>query len=149
MRPTLVFELGFEAMRALWTQEEASYSGDHVSFGAAWAWPKPVQAHVPLMIGAGGGPKTFAWIAAHADGWMTTPREQEVTGKARALRDAWTGAGRPGRPEIAVLANARPSSEDLAAWDGAGVTEVIWGLPDKPAEEVVAFIGRHARRLGL
>ena len=76
---------------------------------------KPVQAHVPLMIGAGGGPKTFAWIAAHADGWMTTPREQEVTGKARALRDAWTGAGRPGRPEIAVLANARPSSEDLAA----------------------------------
>ena len=138
-----------EAMRALWTQEEASYSGDHVSFGAAWAWPKPVQAHVPLMIGAGGGPKTFAWIAAHADGWMTTPREQEVTGKARALRDAWTGAGRPGRPEIAVLANARPSSEDLAAWDGAGVTEVIWGLPDKPAEEVVAFIGRHARRLGL
>lgn len=138
-----------EAMRALWTQEEASFSGDHVSFGAAWAWPKPVQAHVPLMIGAGGGPKTFAWIAAHADGWMTTPREQEVTGKARALRDAWTGAGRPGRPEIAVLATARPSPTDLAAWDEAGVTEVIWGLPDKPAEEVVAFIGRHARRLGL
>jgi probable F420-dependent oxidoreductase len=138
-----------EAMRALWTQEEASYSGDHVSFGAAWAWPKPVQAHVPLMIGAGGGPKTFAWIAAHADGWMTTPREQEVTGKARALRDAWTGAGRPARPEIAVLATAKPSPEDLAAWDEAGVTEVIWGLPDKPAEEVVAFIGRHARRLGL
>lgn len=138
-----------EAMRALWTQEEASYSGDHVSFGAAWAWPKPVQAHVPLMIGAGGGPKTFAWIAAHADGWITTPREQEVTGKAGALREAWTGAGRPGRPEIAALATAKPSPEDLAAWDEAGVTEVIWGLPDKPAEEVVAFIGRHARRLGL
>jgi probable F420-dependent oxidoreductase len=138
-----------EAMRALWTQEEASDSGDHVSFGAAWAWPKPVQPHVPLMIGAGGGPKTFAWIAAHADGWMTTPREQEVTGKARALHDAWTGAGRPGRPEIAVLATARPSPEDLAAWGEAGVTEVIWGLPDKPAEEVVAFVARHARRLGL
>jgi len=138
-----------EAMRALWTQEEASYAGDHVSFGAAWAWPKPVQPHVPLMIGAGGGPKTFAWIAAHADGWMTTPREQEVTGKARALHDAWTEAGRPGRPEVAVLATARPSPEDIAAWEGAGVTEVIWGLPDKPAEEVVAFIGRHARRLGL
>ncbi|MGH3365385.1 MAG: LLM class F420-dependent oxidoreductase [Nocardioidaceae bacterium] len=138
-----------EAMRALWTQEEASYSGDHVFFAAAWAWPKPVQPHVPLMIGAGGGPKTFAWIAAHADGWMTTPREQEVTCKARALRDAWTGGGRPGRPEIAVLATAEPSPEDLAAWGKAGVTEVIWGLPDKPAEEVVAFIARHARRLGL
>jgi len=138
-----------EAMRALWTQEEASYAGDYVSFGASWAWPKPVQPHVPLMIGAGGGPKTLAWIAAHADGWMTTPREQDVIGKARALNNAWVGADRSGRPEIAVLATARPSPEDFAAWEGAGVTEVIWGLPDKSAEEVVAFIGRHARRLGL
>src|SRR5919201_983522 len=60
-----------EAMRALWTQDEAAYDGEFVSFGAAWAWPKPVQAHVPVIIGAGAGPKTFAWIAAHADGWMT------------------------------------------------------------------------------
>ena len=49
-----------EAMRALWTQEEASYAGEFVSFGPSWAYPKPVQAHIPLIIGAGGGPKTFA-----------------------------------------------------------------------------------------
>ncbi len=48
-----------EAMRALWTQEEASYDGEFVSFGPSWAYPKPVQAHIPLIIGAGGGPKTF------------------------------------------------------------------------------------------
>ena len=48
-----------EAMRALWTQEEASYDGEHVSFGPSWAYPKPV-GRVPLVIGAGGGPKTFA-----------------------------------------------------------------------------------------
>ena len=53
-----------EAMRALWTQEEASYDGEFVTFGPSWAYPKPVQAHIPLIIGAGGGPKTFAWIAA-------------------------------------------------------------------------------------
>jgi probable F420-dependent oxidoreductase len=138
-----------EAMRALWTQEEASYSGDHVSFGASWAWPKPVQPHVPLIIGAGGGPRTFAWIAAHADGWMTTPREQDVAGKCAALHDAWAEAGRPGRPEVAVLAMVRPSAEILGSWEQAGVTEAIWGLPDKPAGDVVAFIARHARRLGL
>ena len=51
-------------MRALWTQEEAAYDGEFVSFGPSWAYPKPVQAHIPLIIGAGGGPKTFAWIAA-------------------------------------------------------------------------------------
>ncbi|HLN77991.1 MAG TPA: LLM class F420-dependent oxidoreductase [Nocardioidaceae bacterium] len=138
-----------EAMRALWTQEEASYAGEFVSFGASWAWPKPVQAHLPLMIGAGGGPRTFAWIAAHADGWMTTPAEQDVTAKSDALRTAWADAGRSGAPEIAVLASVRPSSEQLTEWEQTGVTEVIWGLPDKSADEVVAFLGRHSERLGL
>ena len=138
-----------EAMRALWTQDEASYAGEFVSFGASWAWPKPVQPHLPLMIGAGGGPKTFAWIAAHADGWMTTPVEQDITVKAQALHRAWADAGRPGRPEVAVLAATRPSPDDVAAWEGAGVTEIIWGLPDKSEADVVAFLGRHAQRLGL
>ncbi len=138
-----------EAMRALWTQDEASYAGEFVSFGASWAWPKPVQPHLPLMIGAGGGPKTFAWIAAHADGWMTTPVEQEIPTKAQSLHQAWADAGRSGRPEIAVLAAMRPSPEDVTAWEQAGVTEIIWGLPDKPEEDVVAFLGRHAQRLGL
>jgi probable F420-dependent oxidoreductase len=138
-----------EAMRALWTQEEASYAGEFVSFGASWAWPKPVQPHLPVLVGAGGGPRTFAWIAAHADGWITTPREDDVTAKARTLHEAWQGAGRPGSPEIAALATTRLSSEQVADWERAGVTEIIWGLPDRAEGEVVAFLERHARRLDL
>ena len=87
-----------EAMRALWTQEEASYDGEFVSFGPSWAYPKPVQAHIPLIIGAGGGPKTFAWIAANADGWMTTPTQTDISGQIEALKTAWTEAGRDGHP---------------------------------------------------
>ncbi len=87
-----------EAMRVLWTREEAAYDGEFVKFGPCWAFPKPVQAHVPLIIGAGGGPKTFTWIARHADGWMTTPNEQDIGGKAAALRQAWAAANRPGTP---------------------------------------------------
>lgn len=138
-----------EAMRALWTQEEASYAGEFVSFGASWAWPKPAQSHIPLVIGAGGGPKTFAWIAAHADGWMTTPIEQGIEEKADRLREAWSAAGRSGEPQIHVLAVTKPTPELLAGWERAGVTDAIWGLPDRPADEVVAFLGRHAERLGL
>ena len=72
-----------EAMRALWTEEEASYDGEFVKFGASWAYPKPTQPHVPLIIGAGGGPKTFEWIARTADGWMTTPMEQDISRQGR------------------------------------------------------------------
>lgn len=138
-----------EAMRALWTQDEASYDGEFVQFGASWAWPKPVQPHVPVIIGAGGGPKTFAWIAANADGWMTTPIEADIPEKIAALKAAWAEAGRSGEPDVRVLIAMKPSPEDLATWADCGVTELIWGLPDKDADEVVAFIGRHGARLGL
>ena len=136
-----------EAMRALWTQETAAYDGQFVRFGPCWAFPKPVQAHVPLLIGAGGGPKTFAWISRHADGWITTPDEQDIDGKAAALRREWAAGNRPGSPDIRVLIAAKPSPGDLAAWAAAGVTELIWGLPDAPADAVEAYLDRLARRI--
>ncbi|MFI6094992.1 LLM class F420-dependent oxidoreductase [Lentzea sp. NPDC051213] len=138
-----------EAMRALWTQDEAAYAGEFVSFGPSWAYPKPAQPHIPLVIGAGGGPKTFEWIARSADGWMTTPTEQDVVEKCDRLRKAWAAAGRTGRPQVHLLAMEKPTPENLATWEEAGVTDLMWGLPDRPADEVVGFIARHARRLGL
>jgi len=138
-----------EAMRALWTQETAAYDGQFVRFGPCWAFPKPVQAHVPLLIGAGGGPKTFAWISRHADGWITTPDEQDIDGKAAALRQAWADQNRPGTPDIRVLVAARPSPGDLAAWAAAGVTECLWGLPDAPAETVEAYLDRLSGRIAI
>ncbi len=138
-----------EAMRALWTQDEASYDGEFVSFGPCWAFPKPVQAHVPLIIGAGGGPKTFAWIARNADGWLTTPKDTGIPAKAAALRQAWAEAGRPGSPDIRVLVAAKPGPDDFAAWAEAGASELLWGVPDAPATEVAAYLDRLAGRLGL
>jgi probable F420-dependent oxidoreductase len=138
-----------EAMRALWTQEEASYAGEFVNFGASWAYPKPVQRHIPLLVGAGGGPKTLSWIAANADGWLTTPREEDVPGKIAQLREAWAAAGRAGEPTVHMLAPGKPTPELLTEWQDAGVTETVWGMPDRSSEEVVAFVGRLAGRLGL
>jgi probable F420-dependent oxidoreductase len=138
-----------EAMRALWTQEEASYEGEFVSFGPSWAWPKPAQAHVPIVIGAGGGPQTFRWIARHADGWMTTPTQQGIGAQITALREAWSEAGRGGAPEIRVLIAFKPDPADLVAWAEAGATELIWGVPDKAPDAVLASLDRLAGRLGL
>ncbi|WP_309646985.1 LLM class F420-dependent oxidoreductase [Nocardioides sp.] len=138
-----------EAMRSLWTEEEASYDGEFVSFGRSWAYPKPVQPHIPLVIGAGGGPKTFEWIARTADGWMTTPVEKDITGKSDALREAWAAAGREGTPDIHVLIAMRPSPEDLASWAEAGATDLIWGVPDTSRDEVMVYLDKLTARLGL
>jgi len=137
-----------EAMRSLWTQEEASYDGEYVSFGPSWAFPKPAN-HIPLIIGAGGGPKTFAWIAANADGWMTTPTQSDISGQIEALKKAWADAGRDGAPEIRILIAFKPNPEDLMAWAEAGATELIWGVPDKAEDEVLGSLDRLAGRLGI
>ncbi len=137
-----------EAMRALWTLEEASYAGEFVSFGASWAYPKPTQAHVPVLVGAGGTDKTFDWIVANADGWITTPRETEIDDQVAVLRAKWTDAGRPGVPEIVSL-GGKPDPERIKHLESIGVTECAFGLPDKPADEIAPYLARTAARLGF
>jgi probable F420-dependent oxidoreductase len=137
-----------EAMRALWTQETASYDGEYVSFGDSWAYPKPVQAHLPVLIGAGGTEKTFAWIAQSADGWITTPRETDIADQVLALQKAWADAGRNGQPEIVALAQ-KPRLDRVAELEAIGVTECVYGLPDAPEEEVVAYLGRLQEKLQI
>ena len=36
-----------EAMKAIWTQDEAEYHGEFVDFDPIWSWPKPVQRPPP------------------------------------------------------------------------------------------------------
>ena len=137
------------AMQVLWSQEEASYQGEFVSFGACWAWPKPVQQpRVPILAGAGGTEKTFGWIARHADGWLTTPGETGLDAKVALLHQAWRAAGRDGRPRVTALAG-KPDPDLLAHWAEIGVTDAAFGLPDRSPDEVVGYLGRLAGRLGL
>ena len=138
-----------EAMRALWTQEEASYDGDFVKFGPSWAYPKPPQGRIPVVIGAGGGPKTMKWIAAHADGWMTTPIESGIGEKAALLRKEWADAGREGEPDIRILVAKKPTPEDFAEWAEAGASELIWGVPDADPDKVISYLDKMSARLGL
>jgi probable F420-dependent oxidoreductase len=135
-----------EAMRALWTQEEASYDGEFVSFGASWAYPKPVQGHLPVLLGAGGTEKNFSWLVEHADGWITTPREVEIDDQVAQLQQLWTGAGRAGAPEVVALA-VKPDPARIAHLADVGVTECAFGLPDKSEDEVLAYLDRLRGRL--
>ena len=44
-----------EAMKAIWTQDEASYAGSFVNFERIWSWPKPAQRpHPPVLVGGNG-----------------------------------------------------------------------------------------------
>jgi len=135
------------AMQALWSCPEASYHGEYIRFDASWAWPKTVsQPRPPVLVGAAGGPRTFSWIAGSADGWLTTPGEDRVPEKIALLRSAWQSAGRKGEPEVVVLAG-RYDAVLLGEWAGAGVSEVLFGMPDRSRQEVVSYLERLASRV--
>lgn len=146
-RRTVVREY-LAAMQVLWSQDEASYEGEFVSFGDSWAWPKPVQQRIPVSVGAGGTERTFSWIAESADGWLTTPGEHDLDAKAALLRKTWREAGRDGLPRITVLAG-KPDPDLLGHWHEIGITDVAFGMPDRTEAEVVGYLGRLAGKLGL
>jgi probable F420-dependent oxidoreductase len=135
-----------EAMRALWRNEQAEYHGEFVDFGPSWAFPKPVRADVPVLVGAGGTDKTFAWIARSADGWITTPRDEDVVARVARLRELWGDAGRDGAPRVVAL-DTRPDLDRLAQWAEGGVTDVVYGLPDRDASEIAAYLDRLRTKL--
>jgi probable F420-dependent oxidoreductase len=136
-----------EAMQALWSAGEASYDGESVSFGPSWASPKPAQQpRIPILLGAAGTDKNFRWIARSADGWITTPGEQDIDDRVRRLRQLWSDSGRVDDPRTVVL-DGKPDVEKLARWRDLGVTEVVYGLPDRTEQDVIAYIERLAAKV--
>lgn len=135
-----------EAMRALWAQDEAAYDGEFVRFGPSWAWPKPIDADVPVLVGAAGTDRTFDWIARSGQGWITTPTEDDIEAKVAGLHRAWQAAGRSGVPQVVALAG-KPNLEQLDEWSAAGVTETLFGLPDRGEPEVADYLHRLAETL--
>src|SRR5215208_4167146 len=64
-----------EAMKAIWTQDEASYSGEHVNFERIWCEPKPAQRpHPPILVG-GSGPTVLDRVLAFGDSWFPNYRD--------------------------------------------------------------------------
>ena len=120
-----------EAMRAIWTQDEAEYHGKHVDFDPIWQWPKPA-APPPVFIG-GNGPRVEDRVLRYGDGWMPNMKELEtLQPRIEALRE------RKGAHVEVTYYGATP--ENLDTLRESGVDRALIVLPSGSEAEVLASI---------
>lgn len=145
-------ELGRERlalMRALWSAEPTSYEGEFGSVQASFAYPKPVQGpRGPVvgprtLIGGGAGPKLFAAIAEHADGWLPIGG-RGLTESVPRLRAVWEEAGRDPESLHVVPYAVRPDPGKLAHYADLGIEEVVLQLPPATEPEVLRVLDGYA-----
>lgn len=84
------------ACRALWTDSPASFSSPTVSFSQTWCEPRPVQARLPLWVGAAATERAGQRIAAWGDGWLPIGKSDpfELLADKGPVVEAWEAAGR-------------------------------------------------------
>ena len=129
-------------MRALWRDDVAEHSGEHVSLEPSWAWPKPVQRPGPPVWLGGNGPRTMEAAARWADHWYPTPSPripEQVATFARLVEQA----GRTGSVGVGVAA-ASGDADELRTFAECGIEEVSVALPSAGRDEVLAHLDQLA-----
>jgi probable F420-dependent oxidoreductase len=138
-----------EALKALWTQDEASYEGKYVSFDRVWSYPKPLQApHPPVLAGfySEHGRKR---VARYCDGWM--PLDAVIDDIPSAVADVQRLMEEQGRDpstldlSIWTTPGIDPDESKFAELQEAGVQRVVVFAPVANSDVVLPFLDRYAK----
>ncbi len=139
--------------RLLDGEEVSSAASGHYPFNRAVVMPRPLQDHLPIMIGGGGERRTLRTVARHADMWNVFGDAPRLAAKDEVLKRHCDEVGRdPGTIERTVSAklvirdSAEEAREVWAAqmmnnrcpeedWDDA--TELWLGTPSRIKEELL------------
>lgn len=138
-----------EATRILWTEDEAGYKGDYISFEPVWANPKPLQAGGPKIFLGAMGPLGRTHAARWADGWYPVDVAMgDIEASVAGFREEVRTAGRdPADVEINIQIMDTSNLDSLKTYRDLGVQRATIGVSmdlwDKP-EAVMPMIDRYA-----
>ncbi len=109
------------AMRALWSQEKATYQGEFASFENIYCRPQPVNGSVPIIVG--GHSKPAARRAGRlGDGFF--PARGAPAELIAIARDSATQHGRD--PDALEVTTSLPDDlDDIPSLAAAGVTRLL------------------------
>jgi len=133
------------AMKALWTEEEASYAGEFVKFDRVWSWPKPMRKpHPPIILG-GESDHTLRRVVEYCDGWF--PRTRAGFDAPQALARLARMAEEKGRDPKTLSVTVFGAPNDAATLEGyarAGIHSALLAVPDKDRDGILAYLDKVA-----
>lgn len=136
------------AMKALWTEEAASYHGNYVNFDKVWSYPKPAtQPHPPVIMGAFASKFGINRAAKHADGWIPiNALHQNMPADIAMLQEKLREYGRdPGTFTISIFDIESTSEQDIRKFaDIGGITRVIPRCPTEDKDTVLRWLDKYA-----
>ncbi|MCH2513586.1 MAG: LLM class F420-dependent oxidoreductase [Chloroflexi bacterium] len=115
-----------EAMKELWTKDEAEYHGRYFDFPLVKSYPKPLQKPYPPIILGGMAKNVLRRVVAHADGWLpnrVTPADVE---ESRKKLDA-----------MAAEAGRDPKSITISVYGQLPERDIVHSLLNAGADRVV------------
>jgi probable F420-dependent oxidoreductase len=146
-----------EAIRALWTQEQPTFTGRFTTYAGIQSHPQPVQRpHPPIIVGGMSAP-AYRRSVAQGDGWYGFALDLEATAESlRGLAQAAEQVERPaglGPLEITVAPPAGVTTEIVDRYAQLGVDRLVLGMRSfgdgTTGDSVIESLQRSAADLGL
>lgn len=137
------------AIKSMWTEEQASFSGDYVNFGPILSYPKPIQKpHPPIALGTitSGG---LQHVVDYCDGWCPLDAKiEDFPSMIKDLHQRCEKAGRnPNSIELMIFVWGNPDESLIENYHEMGIDTVILGAgredPDV-SDAVLPFLDRYA-----
>lgn len=133
-----------EAMRVIWTEEEAEYHGEFIDFDPIWSYPKPVQAGGPPLWMGAQSKWAFPRAVDYCDGWMPISFMEGLQEGLQTLRAECEKVGEDyQRFDKAVFA-APPKEAESRALIEAGFTHLIYPMPSETSDKIMPILDQYA-----
>jgi alkanesulfonate monooxygenase SsuD/methylene tetrahydromethanopterin reductase-like flavin-dependent oxidoreductase (luciferase family) len=123
------------AIDLLFTEERTNFEGKYYQLHDAPFAPKPVQAHLPIMVG-GKRPKMLKLIAKHADIWDSSGTPEETRERGEQINEHCREIGRDPGDIVWSVSLGADRLEDTAnfadvvrGFREAGVSQFLFDLP--------------------
>jgi alkanesulfonate monooxygenase SsuD/methylene tetrahydromethanopterin reductase-like flavin-dependent oxidoreductase (luciferase family) len=139
-------------LRRLLDGERFSHEGRFYTMRDALCEPRPIQAHLPILVGGSGPKKTLRTVAQRADAWNTSGTVEEVRARLAILDEHCAAVDRDrGEIELTIsfpitirdsVEAADAAAAEIFAVNGVesvGGGPVLQGPPELVAEAIAPY----------